>query len=210
MATCQALIKRSLRLLGELNSGREPPANEAADGLEALKALYKHLVATGTLGRLRDVLASASLTAGENQRIVNTSGSPITITLPTQVQDCDTFNPRGVCGPWDYGFVNQAVTGMRPPRDRSVVVEAGAIPITYIYDADLASWVQIDNLVLTDEAPFTQKLATGMAALLAVHIAPEYGDNPPSPIVLTGANACMAALSSRADSPADVSASEYF
>lgn len=210
MATCQALIKRALRMLGQLNSGREPPANEAADCLEALKGLYKHLVATGTFGRLHDVLASASLTAGENQRIVNTSGGAITITLPTQVYDCDTFDARGGCGPWDYGFINQVVTGMRPPRDHSVVVEAGTVPITNIYDADLAAWVVIDNLALTDEAPFTQKLETGMAALLAVHIAPEYGDAAPSPIVLTGAGACMSALSNRADSPADVSASEYF
>lgn len=207
MATCQVLIKRALRMLGELRSGREPPANEAADALQSLQGLYKHLVATGTLGALRDVLVSANCTAGENQRIVNTSGSPITITLPTTVQDHSNY-ASDTCI-WDYGFIG-ATDGTRPPRDRAVVVEAGTSPKTYLYDADLAAWVLIDSLTLTSVAPFTQKLETGMAALLALHMAPEYGDAPPSPLVISGAGQCMSALTQRRDSQLTTTSSEYF
>lgn len=208
MATCQALIKRSLRMLGELNSGRDPPANEAAEALEALQGLYKHLVASGTLGGLRDVLASGNITAGENQRIINTSGGVIVITLPTTVTDYDTYGSAG-SAVYDYGFCGQG-NGTRAVRDRSVVVEASATPVTYIYDADLASWVSIDALTLTSIAPFTQKLETGMAALLAAHIISEYKDGPLPSTVAMGAAQCMSALTQRRDSPATVSQAEYF
>lgn len=207
MATCQALIKRSLRMLGELNSGRDPPPNEAADALEALQGLYKHLVASGTLGGLRDVLASGNVTAGENQRIVNTSGGAITITLPTTVNDYNNYE-GGSCSPYDYGF--HGSNGARAVRDRAVVVEAGASPTTWIYDADLASWVNIDALTLAGQAPFTQKLETGMAALLAAHIVAEYRDSSLPPTVAVGAAQCMSALTQRRDSPATVAATEFF
>lgn len=207
MATCQALIKRSLRMLGELNSGREPPANEAADALEALQGLYKHLVACGTLGALRDVLTATNYTAKENERVINASGGAITITLPMTVQDCDTFGVAGAS--YDYGFCGSA-NGVRPPRDRSVVVKAGATPTTWIYDADLAAWVDIDGLTLTSVAPFTQKLETGMAALLAAHIVAEYRDSSMPPTVAVGAAQCMATLTQRRDSAATVTSAEYF
>lgn len=208
MATCQALIKRSLRMLGELASGREPSSNEAADALQALQGLYKHLVATGTLGRLRDVLTATNYTAGENERVINTSGGAITITLPTTVTDYNDYS-SAAGSTYDYGFCGSG-NGTRAPRDRSVVVKAGATPTTWIYDADLAAWVDIDGLTLTSAAPFTQKLETGMAALLATHIASEYREGPVSPMVSVGAAQCVSALTRRADSPATVAASEYF
>lgn len=209
MCTCQVLFKRSLRMLGELASGREPAANEAADGLQALQGLYKHLVATGALGRLRDVLTAANYTAGENERVINTSGGAITITLPTTVNDYNSYGAPGAGTTYDYGFVGLP-SGVRAPRDRAVVVKAGATPTTWIYDADLASWVDVDGLALTSEAPFTQKLETGMAALLAAHIAGEYRDTGLPQSVAIGAAQCMTALTQRLDSAATVTATEFF
>lgn len=208
MCTCQALIKRALRMLGELPSGREPPANEAAEAMEALQGLYRHLVSIGTLGRLRDVLISANYTAHENERVINTSGGAITITLPTTIDDRNDYG-SGTAAPYDYGFVGCG-NGVRAPRDRSVVIKAGPTPSVWLYDADLATWVEIDGLVLTDEAPFSQKLETGLAALLANHIVAEYRDTPAPANVLVGSAQCMSALLNRPDSPATVTQSESF
>jgi hypothetical protein len=178
MATCREIIKRAMRRLSVLPSGREPKAAEAEDGLDALQDLYTQLVGAGALGVLTAVEVGADYTAGEWQRITNTSGGAITITLPESIEDDSTE------------------TGTRAPYDRAVVQVTGAFPETHIYDAALDAWVQIEALTLDSEAPLSTQLAGGLSAMLAVNIADEYGVQPPTGVALA-ARSFMATITGR-------------
>lgn len=178
MATCREIIKRAMRRLQLVASGREPKAAEATDGLTALQDLYTTLIAAGSLGSLSPLEISADYTALEWQRITNTSGSPVTITLPESIEDGD------------------AEGGYRAPRDRAVVLIAGASPATWIYDAGLGAWVQIEALTLNSEAPLSTYMAGGLSAQLAVYIADEYGQQAPVATALA-ARSFMTAITGR-------------
>jgi hypothetical protein len=178
MATCRDIIKRAMRRLQLVASGREPKAAEAADGLIALQELYTSLISTGALGALNPLEISADYEALEWQRITNTSGAPVTITLPESIED------------------SYAEGGFRSPRDRAVVMIAGASPATWIYDAGLGAWVQIEALTLDSEAPLSTYLAGGLSAMLAVNIADEYGVEIP-PSTALAARSFMATVTGR-------------
>lgn len=146
------LIKRALRQIGVVPAGQEPDSDQSADALIVLQGLYDHLAATQAFGPLTNVLTSGAYTAGENERITGASS----VTLPTTITD-----------PWN--------AEVRSPKDRSIVVVAGATPVTHLYDADLASWVEIRALTLTDEAPLSSRFSEGLAAMVAVMSASDYG-----------------------------------
>lgn len=155
MTTVRDMIKRAMRQLQVLAAGREPKASEADDGLTSLQGLYDHLAATEAFGPLTNVLTSGVYEAAENERVTGATS----VTLPTTVTD--------------------TITGLeRSPKDRSVVVVAGATPETHLYDADLAGWVSIRALELSDEAPLSGRYSEGIAAQLAMLIAGEYGAQP--------------------------------
>jgi hypothetical protein len=155
MATVLDIIKRALRQLKVLPAGQDPTGNEAADALVALQGLYDHLTATDTFGPLTNVLTSGVYVAGENERVTGASS----VTLPTTIVDATTGETRS-------------------PKDRAVVVVAGATPVTHLYDADLASWVSIRALTLTSEAPLSSRYSEGLAAMLALFVADEYAAQP--------------------------------
>lgn len=152
--------KTAMRRLGVLARGRDPKGSESADFLAAFQGMLDHMAATEAFGPLTNVLTSGAYEAGENERVTGA----ISVTLPATVTDTCTGEERS-------------------PKDRSIVIVAGT-PETHIYDADLASWVSIRSLVLTDTTPLSSRYAEGLACMLAVQIAPEFSDNPPSPLVL--------------------------
>lgn len=167
--TLRQLITRALRLIGVVGSGRPvPAAYDAATALEAFKHLLTQAIGNGVFYPLTDVVIEADYTAGENERIVNREN--VAITLPLTI---DTADP--VTGE----------TTERTPYDRSVVLAVGAA--TYLYDADQAGWIAIENLTLDSVAPLGVRYGTALAALLAMEIAPEYGVEP-SPSLVAMAN----------------------
>lgn len=155
MATCRQIIKDARRALYGEGYDNEPSAAEASAGLASLVGLYGHWIATGKFGKLTDVIASGAYEASEGERV---SGG--TVTLPT------TITEDGVT---------------RTPKDKSVVVVAGATPQLNLYDADLGAWVDTAALELDDTAPFSARLSLGLAALLAVAISDEAGVSVPVP-----------------------------
>jgi hypothetical protein len=174
MATCRDVIKRALRMLGVLARGDEPASDEATDALEALKGLY---LTPGLLGRLTPVVITADYTAGENERIFNADGA-VTVTLPTTITDADSSEAR-------------------TPKNRALVVVTGTNPGSFVYDAELGSWVQIDALTLASTAPFSTDLTEPLSARLAVSLSSDYGLTPPPAVAaLSGAFTAAVALAS--------------
>jgi hypothetical protein len=159
MRTLRQLANRTHRL-GSLHGGagmRVLAAEDAADTLEAAKGMYRGFIGNGMFGPTTDVLIEDDYEAGENERIVNSSADDVTITLPLNITECGVD---------------------RTPEDRAFVIIAGADPLYYIYDADVADWVEIGGLTLDSNAPLSGRFETGLASLLAVHILSEYGMEP--------------------------------
>lgn len=174
MRTIRQLVTRAARMLqiGGNEAMRALPAAMGADGLESAQGMYAGFVANGLFGPATEVLADDDYTANENERVINTSGGSIDVTMPATITEC-------------------GVT--RAPQDRSFVIVTGTSPATVVYDADQAAWVQIETLTLDDNAPFTSRFETGLSALLAVHIAAEYGlpVNAVTAALATSAHAAM-------------------
>lgn len=181
MATCNDIITRALRKLRVIGAGEDPTSDEAADGLTVLQSMYLGWVDNGVFGRLEPVITSVALTAEENQRI--RKDAAVTVTIPTTIEDEDTGEDRA---PRDLAIVD-VVTASDGTRQVSV------------YDALKGSWVRLDGLALTDTAPLATRGEDGLACLLAVLLADEFGGNVGPITAKLGANflAQLAAKPSR-------------
>lgn len=172
MKTCRQIITRSLRMLGVLGEGNPAPtAAQGDDGLQALIGLYAGLMGTGTFGPLKDVLITANYTAGENERVIDATGL-LTVTLPltVAVSLCEGEPYEPTCGT------------TRPVQDRSIVLQPGAAPKAWIFDSDLNAWSDVNVLTLDSAAPLSGRFETGLCAMLALNIAPEFGLDAPAQI----------------------------
>lgn len=187
--TCLDLITRAYRLGGALRDIDEAlsPADAAA-GLAELESLVATLPGSR---HWTDVDIDDDYTAGENERISNTSASSATITLPVTVASTSTVlyccdQVQVVCQGYDDRIV----------RDGARVQVAGSAPQTFRYRADLGDWVAADSLTLTGQVPLNADMHTYLAAMLGVVLATLEGQQPP-PATVGLASAGAAAMRAR-------------
>lgn len=157
MATCNDVIRRALQKARVLAEGEDPTAEQAADGLTALQSLLDGWVTGGMFGALTDVYKSAAYTAKEFERV--RKDAAVTITIPDTIEDPQTGETR-------------------TPRDRAciqVVYPSAGTKQSYLYDAQVGDWVQIQSLALTDDTPLQGLGVDGLASVLALDVADEYG-----------------------------------
>lgn len=148
--TLQALIQRAARMLNRIAVGSEVEGEEATEALAIFQAMILSLPALGLGGPLTPVVISADYTAGENERILDTSGTA-TVTRPTTIDD------NGVA---------------RAPINGAIVEVVGASPTLHIYVAYLGAWKPLMGLSFADENPLGPQHDEGLAAMLAVRWAP--------------------------------------
>jgi hypothetical protein len=156
MSTALDIVRRSLRAIGVLAAGKQPTGSDPADALERLQSVILGLPGLLHNGRWREVATSASYTAKEGERISVTGA--VTITLPSTIT---------------------CVGATRPPLDLARVQILGASVTNaglWVYSASKGSWGQADRLTISGELPFGAEDDAGLAALLAVDMASEYGD----------------------------------
>lgn len=192
--SCRDVVNRALRKLGVLRSGGEAKAADAADALASLSSYYMETVTGGALGRVYNVVASAAgdITAYGNQHINVTTEDAVTVDLPATV-------PWSYWWTWmpcrDYGWGLHVPFGsdasVTVPRDRAVVMvtdQYGETRATYVYDGTIQRWLRVDGLGLTDEAPLSARDPDGLASLIAMRIADQFGTELLSPLTVRAAN----------------------
>jgi hypothetical protein len=200
--TCLDIIKRAMKKLHVLPSETEPNAAQAFDGMALLQGLIFELIGQGSLGRLRDVLATADYTAKEWERVRYDSGS-VTITLPDTITAND--NPT-----YDYGFTDDVCdygAGFseypRPPLNLAPIVlvniATDGMPKYHIYNAYTGAWVAINDLAEQDAFPFPHHLENGISCLLAEAWADDW-DQQCGPETKRQAAACRLMLATKPDS----------
>lgn len=174
MATVRTVVTTALRKLRVVYTGRNPQAAEAQDGLESLQSFYDEWLTT--YEELEPYIVTAAYTAEENQRLQN--ASDFTITYPTTVEDDESGEDR-------------------PVRDLSIVVDVRSTgPVAKVYSARSGAWQTLTGLTLDSEAPFSERGKDGLACVLALRLADDYGKQP-SQATIRSAGLFLSSLSYR-------------
>lgn len=213
-ATLRDTITLALKKLSVIRGDGQPKAQDAADALASLASFYNELIENGTCGRVHSVPITRAFdgNAGHNQHINVMTPETVTIDLPNLM-------PWDWCCSWrperDYGWgLNIPYSdGETVPRDLSAVRitnDTDASRATYLYDSPVQRWMRIDNLstqddneVLNREAPLSSRNPDGLASVLAVRIADQFGDTMLSALTVKAANTYQKSLAvgfGRADS----------
>lgn len=159
MTTILDHASRALRALGVIGKGQVASGSDGEDALQHYQDMINDLPGLRK-GRWTEVLltSAAAYEASDGERI-NVQGYAATITLPTTYEDA---------------------TGTTvPQRDLSRVQIIGtghAQAGLWVYVASAGAWVQVDDLELSDDVPFGAEDDAGMVAMLAVELAPEFGE----------------------------------
>lgn len=213
MATCSSIINRALRKIGRLGAGRDARTNDAQDALDVLRGLYTSWITSGALGRMADVVVSGDVTAGEGQRIVRPIGVSSEVTLPETISSFTAYPPPPYGSVWPYTVLYEGVDpNVRPPADGtavSVVDQETGTAAYWIYDGSLKLWAQIDTLGLTDTAPMSSTDPEGLAAVLAIECADQFGADV-SPITARASGRFMWALTNKASMPRAIGQGAYY
>lgn len=172
--TLSEIMHLALRKIGAINARATLSTTQESQALSALRSIFAE-------GRPLwfDVVGEDGYTAGEDERVYCLTA--LTIYRPDYVTLDGTAVVTGTA--FDEG-------SMRLPRDGAriqVVVQATGTKTTYIYRGDVGAWVDIEALTALDECPFSADVEDMIAAALGVRLAPEYSDNPPSPLVMQAA-----------------------
>lgn len=159
MATCEEIVKGAFRRAGVSRDLDEVRPREMGRGLQVFRDIYLELVAAGAFGRFNDVAVAEDYTAKEQDRILITTESAVSVTVPETITDDNT----GV---------------ERPPLDCSIIAVtdvASTDRATFIYDGAYAAWTMIEDLALASFAPLSVRYRSGLEARLAVRLAEENG-----------------------------------
>jgi len=194
MPTCSDVITSALKLARVVAPGESPDAEEAADGMLCLQALYDHWRTSGMFGRLEDTYLTADDTAEEGKRYLLATG--VTLTEPTTIAAEDAED--GVA---------------RQPRDLALYEKLTDTGTHSARLYDRTAWVNLLGLVLTDEAPLASRNQMGLAACLAVHggFAAMFGDTASlNPDVRAMANGFASSLSNKLGTTRDRQAPDFF
>ena len=144
MSTIREVLTQAIRYTRAYALGDTPAANEMDAALEDAQSYFL----TFPIRKLKPVLVSANYTAKENERIANSSGSPITVTLPETITENGTE---------------------RSPYNGALVEVAGGARSIYI--AELGEWMTLTSLTLASENPFGPTHDMNVAAMIAARIA---------------------------------------
>jgi hypothetical protein len=175
MATCKSIIDGALRKLGVLASGRSATDQEYEDSMEALRSSYRTWINQGVFGKFNEVtVQNDCYTARPNEHIYRLSGQDIQ--LPGLIRINEN---RGD----DYGWGQPGVMsnphgdyGITPPDGSMVRITDNdtSITLTWIFDGTTKQWVNLDDLLLTDEAPLSERDSNGFKAFMAVILSEEF------------------------------------
>lgn len=182
--TCGDIGTKALKKLGVLRAGGEMTAADAADMLASLSSQYIEWVTGGTFGRVYNtpVSSSGTVTASPNQHINILTPDEVTVDLPATVEwfYWENWRPCRDYG-WGLSIPFGGSDGLNVPRDKAVVMvtdQYGATRATYVYDGTVQRWMRVDSLTLTDEAPLSARGPDGLAAVMAMRVADDYGLTP--------------------------------
>lgn len=206
MATANDIITVALRLLGVVASGEAIPADQARDGLAALNALLDSLPSNGVGCPLSPVNVSRDYATGGNEALFLPVGG-VTITLPAAPMDGMRVQVIDVGAAFGSAPVKIVPTGrLMDGQAAPVSLAAAGTNRTWMYRADLGDWRSMGALTATNPVPYPSRFDEGLAAMLAIRLAPTYGMGVPDAVALMARDGqqAMAAAYTQLGAPASL------
>lgn len=212
MSSCQDVINRAARKLNVIPLGAALGLAESNNALVVLQSIYLELVGWGAFGRENDLMTCGDWKALPNQRIrMNKESSKVTIPDSIPAWWPDWWSPG-----WGYDQyytwpIWPATKQCVAPKDLSVVTIVdpnGGTANTFLYDAYVGTWTQLDGLALSTEAPLSRRWFEPLANVLAGRLSPDYGQDIPQTLALAIRNGMQAMTSRYSDTSLPV-VSEY-
>lgn len=182
MVTAQQTINRALGKLGILGAGQTPSDDDNELCLRALKGTYRRLRTSGAFGKIYDTIPSADrYEPAENEHVARFNSNVEIIDLPETIANFDETT--------DYGATTyyEDFTTVRPPRDCSYIAisdPASDITEDWIYDGQNKVWRSVERMSFNDPAPLGFRDENGLACLLALAVADDFGVQPSDRIAL--------------------------
>ena len=207
MATANSIINRAFRLLGVNGAGETPTSAEASDALVSMNAMLEQWSIDGLM-TYSNKLESFALTQGTGEYSIGPTGAFVT-TRPSAIKKAFIRD-----GSTDYGIElisNNLYLDVKQKTSRAnhpiylyynPTVGNGNIylyPVPnktglYLYLSTAEPFSAFTGLTTTVSLPPAYEKA--LAYSLAIEIAPEYGINNLSPLVIEGARSAKASIKS--------------
>lgn len=199
MKTVRDIGNLALKKLGVLRAGAAASAVDMADAADSLQSQYMEWITQGTFGRVFNVTMGreGAVSPQRSAHINVTTEDEVSIEIPATVE-WDYWGSCEPCGDYGWPLPNTYYGGSGVvPRDKSVVMvtdQFGPARPVYVFDGTVQRWMRVDTLALNDEAPLSARGTDGLAAVLAVRLADEYGANLLSPATVLAGNRYKLAL----------------
>lgn len=176
MTTALDIVTRALRGLAVLDATETPSAEDGANALDHLNDMMFEWAASGVN------LNHSALTLA----------STFIFMVPPRVCDADVIEAASNRGSWDANANSPTLAGATGTKGYYYrVTTAGSTTLD-----DVTSWSADDYALYTGtewvKALNSRRFDGGIAALLAVRMAPDYGIEPSAPLVARAANAWSA------------------
>jgi hypothetical protein len=204
--TCLDIVKSAMKLARVLPSGGTPSSSETTDGMDCLQSMYDEWVTSGMFGKLKDVYLTADENAQEGRRYYVPTGVTLTDATSAYVPEEDA---TGVPPPFGTDTIGET----RQPRDLAVYESLTSTGTRAVKLYDRTAWVDLLDLVSSDEAPLASRGRMGLAACLATSgaFAAMFGDTATmNPDVRAASNRFRTSLCYKLGSTHDRRQAEYF
>lgn len=192
------VLKRSMRLLGQLESGGTPTTNEQTDGLAALNGLFSAMWGNWIGPRLVPQTYSASATIHNGRRAECVLSSAIILTLPANPSDGARAGVTDAKA--NAGTYNITVS----PNGRTIegstsnlTLNTNSITRSWFFRQDTGDWVREKALAISDTIFFPDEICEHLPFLLAARLKPEFTGDQLSAEVASGAALAEAAIRAR-------------
>lgn len=176
--TVEQLITRSTRMMGIIGDGATLSASEADDALTVFNQVQRSLF--GTLIGVKLSPETVATGTVRNGALYESGAATATLTCPANPKAGWRFGVSDARGTLSGNAVTVAPNTRKFKGSTSnATLNTNGLSETYFFRDDTGDWVLEADLALTDNVYFPDELMGGLAAMLAVALANEYGKEAP-------------------------------
>jgi hypothetical protein len=192
------VLKRAMRLLGQLESGGTPTTDEQTDGLAALNGIFSAMWGNWIGPRLVPATYSAAATLYNGRRAECALTAATALTLPANPSDGARVGVTDVGN--NFATFNLSVNRngrLLEGGSSTLVLNTNGTSRSWFFRQDTGDWVREKALLIGDTIFFPDEICEHLPFLLAVRIVPEFSGDALPDAVVSGAALAEAAIKAR-------------
>jgi hypothetical protein len=195
-------IKRAMRLIGALETGGTPTADELTDTLSAFNGMVLALFGTAIGQRLAPKTYSAASTLEAGRQAMCSLSAAVTLTLPANPSDGDRVALVDVGG----NFATYNLTLARNSRllegaASNLTLSTNLMSRSWFFREDTGNWEREAALTIDQAIFFPEEICEHLVWMLASSLAPEFSGTAPPDHIAARAAAGIQAIAGRYGRP---------